>query len=715
MSTWLGFLLAISWAASAPSASLLNVQNSNQLLLAQQALEACKNTSCPQLGNLQLQLGVLHWAQTDIPQALELLKAAASSPSLSPSLRPFAYAYLAQTYAHTEEIPAALLFFEKALKEAPTWLRPQLQLRVAEMQFAHRLYAKSLQTLGEKPSKNPEVLALWARNRLSMKQYDKALTPLGQLAVEFPTHPHGLWAEELLSAPPFSQPPLSKLPDALRSPAQRLLRAQNLVQGGAPQEALKELERLPAKLGPAETAEAAFWQARVYFAQGKPELATPHITLALKGGAKVAQQASWLMARRHMRSQENELARQWLTKAASKGVAKLSEEARFMSAWLWLNESKWKEAETALGEFADTYPHSSFAVDARWFQGWAQFRQNHCEKARQTWQGAADAYPKSPLLPQFQYWALRCAPQNNEAEKAALQQALSQLAGRFPGSLYGRMAKERLQSVEALFPALPPPPPASPLPPELALAHLLAQTGLWAEAQKELEALKKRTRGAEDTLRLGASLQNLGAYDVAYALAARHLWGAAFTRKESQALSLLFPKAFEDEVLAASENHLLPPALIWAVMRRESAFAVSALSSANARGLMQIIPPTGKEIAKQLGTTLSSPEELFAPPLNISFGSWYLRQLLNRFGHMAPAIAAYNAGPKAVLRWLSARGQLPLDEWVEEIPFRETRNYVKQVLPDVYAFTEMYVELTEIPPPAWEWTLPEPQVEGVDF
>jgi len=704
-------MLAIPCFAYAQSSFVLEAlrtQKPHAMQLAEAELAECAKTACPQLANLQLLVGVLHLSKAQLPPALENLKAAAASPSVA--LAPFAYGYLAQAHAYAGEFPAALLFFDKALPKAPPWLQSKIHLRMAELQFLHRQYAKSLQTLAAQADKSPEALFLAALNHFSMKQYDKAAKPLGQLAVEFPTHPHGLWAEEVLS-----KPPVSKLPASRRTSKERLLRAHNLLGGGAYAQALAELERLPGQLGPADKAEAALARARIYFAQGKPEQAQQQITLSLKGPPKTTQQASWLMARRHMRNQEHELARQWLAKAVP-GGGKLAEEARYMSAWLWLNQSQWKEAEAALGEFADNNPDSSFAVDARWFQGWAQFRQNNCAKARQIWQGAADAYPKSALLPQFQYWAARCAPHNSDDEKAALQLAFENLAGRFPGSLYGRMAQERLPSSKALFPpVLPPSIPPPSLPAELGLAQALAQAGLWADAQNELEALRKRIRGSEDALRIGKAMQSLGAYDMAYLLAARNLWGAAFTRKEKEALSLLFPKAFEAEVLLAGKTHQLPPALIWAVMRRESAFATSALSHANARGLMQIIPPTGQEIAKQLDMTLPSADALFAPALNISFGSWYLKKLVERFGHLAPAVAAYNAGPKAVTRWLSARGTLPLDEWIEEIPFRETRNYVKQVLPDVYAFVEMYPELAETPPPAWTWTLPEPQAEGVNF
>ena len=711
MSTWLGFfvcMLALPWLAYAQSSALLEalrIQKPHHVQLAEQELASCQKTACPRLANLQLLVGVLHLSQAQTSKALETLKAAAASPPAA--LGPFAQAYLAQAYAYAGEFPAALLYLDKALQEAPPWLHSKLLLRKAELQFLHRQYAPSLQTLAAQANSSPEALFLLASNHLALQQYEKAAKPLEKLAVEMPTHPHGLWAQALLL-----KPPLSRLPEARLTPTRRLLRIQNLVNASAHTQALAELERLPAQLGPENKAEAAFWRARVYFAQGKPELAQPQLNAALKGAPKTAQQAAWLMARRHMRSQEATQARQWLAKAAQ-GGGKPAEEARYMSAWLWLNHSHWEEAEKALGAFADNHPNSSFSVDARWFQGWAQFRQNQCPQARQTWQQAAESFPKSPLLPQFLYWAARCAPQTTQEEKAAFRLALESLAARFPGSLYGRMAKERLQSQEALFPPVLPSPLPSPWPAELGLAQALAQTGLWADAQNEFEALRKRTQGSEEALRMGKALQSLGAYDVAYVLAARNLWGAAFSRKEGEALALLFPRAFEAEVLAAAQTYPLSPALIWAVMRRESAFATNALSHANARGLMQIIPPTGKEIAKHLGMTLEGPEALFAPALNIAFGSWYLQKLMERFGHVAPAVAAYNAGPKAVSRWLSARGQLPLDEWVEEIPFRETRNYVKQVLPDVYAFAEMYPVAP--PPPPWGWRLPSPKAGGVEF
>ena len=118
-----------------------------------------------------------------------------------------------------------------------------------------------------------------------------------------------------------------------------------------------------------------------------------------------------------------------------------------------------------------------------------------------------------------------------------------------------------------------------------------------------------------------------------------------------------------------------------AIARRESAFFPQAHSPVGARGLMQIMPATGRQVASALGRPHTR-AELYEVEHNILLGSAYYRQLLDRFaGNRVYALAAYNAGPHRVDRWRNAKGQgVPVDVWVETIPYRETRNYVKNVL-----------------------------------
>ncbi len=145
-------------------------------------------------------------------------------------------------------------------------------------------------------------------------------------------------------------------------------------------------------------------------------------------------------------------------------------------------------------------------------------------------------------------------------------------------------------------------------------------------------------------------------------------------------LELLYPRPFDAEVAAAAKSVDLAPSLIYAVIRQESLYQPHAVSSANARGLMQLLPATAAATARRLGRPRPSSSGLLLPAVNVPLGAGYLRQLVDRFdGQVALALAGYNAGPNAVRRWLPD-GPLDVDLWVENIPFNETRGYVQRVM-----------------------------------
>jgi len=146
-------------------------------------------------------------------------------------------------------------------------------------------------------------------------------------------------------------------------------------------------------------------------------------------------------------------------------------------------------------------------------------------------------------------------------------------------------------------------------------------------------------------------------------------------------LELRFPTPYRDEVALTAQNRELDPAWIYSIMRRESAFAPDAYSSAGALGLMQLLPSTAALTAQKFGFSVPSESEVFDPARNIALGSAYLSELLKRFnGNQALATAAYNAGPYRVASWLPKDHALAADAWVDTIPFYETRDYVKAVL-----------------------------------
>lgn len=142
---------------------------------------------------------------------------------------------------------------------------------------------------------------------------------------------------------------------------------------------------------------------------------------------------------------------------------------------------------------------------------------------------------------------------------------------------------------------------------------------------------------------------------------------------------LLYPRPYDEEVRRAAASTRLPPSLIYAVIRQESLYRADAASSADALGLMQLLPATAQATARKAGLPKPSRSSLLTPSVNVPLGSAYLRELLDRAdGQLPLAIAGYNAGPGAVRRWLPP-ASMEADVWVENIPYNETRAYVQRV------------------------------------
>jgi soluble lytic murein transglycosylase-like protein len=160
-------------------------------------------------------------------------------------------------------------------------------------------------------------------------------------------------------------------------------------------------------------------------------------------------------------------------------------------------------------------------------------------------------------------------------------------------------------------------------------------------------------------------------------------------RRERELWEILYPLPYQEEVITASRKEELDPYLLYAVMRQESRFYPFAQSSANARGLLQLLWETAQSIAEMDLLQVSSPDDLYEPRRNILLGARYLKKLLNRFrGDLYLALASYNAGPARVEEWLKI--ELPRDLWVERIPIEETRNYVKKVLENYFRYRLLY-------------------------
>jgi soluble lytic murein transglycosylase len=166
---------------------------------------------------------------------------------------------------------------------------------------------------------------------------------------------------------------------------------------------------------------------------------------------------------------------------------------------------------------------------------------------------------------------------------------------------------------------------------------------------------------------------------------------AIFTLAKSEYwddMGLRFPVNYLNEVSNNAYRHNLDPAVIFGLIRQESVFDSQAKSPVGARGLMQIMPKTGQQIARELHEKWQSEASLFNPDVNVKYGTFYYKKLLNRFnGHFALATAAYNAGPGRVGQWLPNE-TVPADIWIETIPFKETRKYVSAVFSYIMIYQE---------------------------
>jgi soluble lytic murein transglycosylase-like protein len=177
---------------------------------------------------------------------------------------------------------------------------------------------------------------------------------------------------------------------------------------------------------------------------------------------------------------------------------------------------------------------------------------------------------------------------------------------------------------------------------------------------------------------------------------ARFSWGlhkGATTPEAAQAAwRLTYPTAEADALWRHGQRYNVDPLMALGLMRQESVYRPWALSPVGAIGLMQVMPRTGARIAARMGDATYSPDQLEQPATNVRYGVWYLSMLLDRFGGAWPlAVASYNGGPHNVSSWLRPFGEnIPMDDFVESMPYPETRDYVKKVTGYYMAYTDLY-------------------------
>jgi soluble lytic murein transglycosylase len=271
----------------------------------------------------------------------------------------------------------------------------------------------------------------------------------------------------------------------------------------------------------------------------------------------------------------------------------------------------------------------------------------------------------------WQYWLARAYEETGKPVQA--EELFSELASK--RDFYGYMAADRLNQAYQLSNK-----------PLAVTNEDIATIGMRKSFQVAYE-FKMLERPTEAKLHWWFAVRQLEKYEIPAAAKLAQQWGwdeiAIFTIakvKYWDDIDLRFPLSYSDEIHKNALENNLNPVILYGLVRRESAFNKDAASPVGARGLMQIMPATARTIAKDLKERWKGNNSLYEAEKNLKYGSYYYRKLLSQFdGNYALALAAYNAGPHRVKQWLPEES-MPADIWIETIPFKETREYVTNVL-----------------------------------
>jgi soluble lytic murein transglycosylase len=380
-------------------------------------------------------------------------------------------------------------------------------------------------------------------------------------------------------------------------------------------------------------------------------------------------------------------------------------EALFSSGNMYLLRREYGPAAQYYSYLAAHFPAHKNAAAAHWRAGWLSYRMGQWADAARLFDEQIHNYPSSKEAASALYWQARLfeTQDHNTARAVANYRTLVRVYQHY---FYAQMARQRLAAL-GNAPAAPDPtldriqPPAVPpleasFPtdsPHMAKARLVANAGLNDYVAQEISA--DPDSGSWSAL---AEAQIYASYGEAFrAMRAlkRALPSAATAPIKSIPLAywrILFPKPWWDAIEEESAKNNLDPYLVASLIRQESEFNPTAISHANAYGLMQLLPSVGRSMAREEGNAHFQTFHLLDPATNIRLGTRNLRQTLNKFGGVTEyALAAYNAGDERVTDWQAAGPYSGIDEFVESIPFTETREYVESILRNV----EIYRSLDE--------------------
>lgn len=380
-----------------------------------------------------------------------------------------------------------------------------------------------------------------------------------------------------------------------------------------------------------------------------------------------------------------------------------------------------RDSEAALRyrQLLAQFPSSQYAPEASYNLGWAAYRsRNYADAARILEQHLASyRYPDTKFIGEACLWAAKSEElRGNKARAVALYELVNE---RYRYGYHGYVAGLRLAALRKADPSIKAeqPKPGSDLERinanvayidpiretadgteaiRFARAGDLEVVGLDELSIRELNrALETAPTSPKINLRL-AGLYSRRGENFQATLVLRKGYPDLYSYRESdvprQAWEIFFPMVAWTAIKEEAKRYGIDPYVAAGLIRQESVFNPNAISRVGARGLMQVMPATGQLVSKRQGIGNITAADLYNPVLNIKLGMNYLAQVLGRFGRIEYAAAAYNAGPGRAQKWIAERGTMDIEDWIENIPFSETRGYVQGVLRYAANYRRLYKE-----------------------
>ena len=392
------------------------------------------------------------------------------------------------------------------------------------------------------------------------------------------------------------------------------------------------------------------------------------------------------------------------TLAQSYPVSKWNEDGLMAAGnyhWVELEREK---AVVAYQRVMDSFPSGKYAFNCEWRIAWVAYlnRQPDADDRLTTF---LLKYPVSSNSVDALYWLGRNAERVGNAARA--RSFYGKAAERFPQTYFGNAATVRLaklgpgeENTPDFLEKIPPPPSLRPFDEPIpvaaadrwARAQALRAIAFDSSAEQELKNAYFATSSPRFLLEAAQAAFDQGHYGAGMAYA-RIIVPNFDSRKISEvpvaAWKALYPLPYEAALRREAAKNDFDPMFAAGLIRQESTFQADAVSHANAIGLMQVLPKTGKLLARQLKVRYAK-NKLFEPDFNIELGMVYIASLVRQTGALEYAAAAYNAGEDRIAAWKSERNYEEIPELVESIPFTETREYVQVVLRNTEVYRMIY-------------------------